>query len=146
MINTYADLGMPAAIPGSGKVVFGLVASENGFRVMGYDIPGLTEGGIAGAGATRRENGHHGHRADGVRVDKRTDARGDAGLVGSDGGQWHARPAAGGFGVERGVRVVSCAVAGLTSCSSRPPDLSTFRANWFATPPHALHHLASPRA
>ncbi len=53
MINTYADLGMPAEIPGSDKVVFGLVASENGFRVMGYDIPGLTECG----GATRREKG-----------------------------------------------------------------------------------------
>lgn len=56
VINTYADFGMPAGIPGSDKVVFGLVAAENGFRIMGYDIPGRTEGGIAGGGATRREN------------------------------------------------------------------------------------------
>ena len=55
--NTYADFGMPADIPGSDKVVFGLVAAENGFRIMGYDIPGRTEGGIAGGGATHRENG-----------------------------------------------------------------------------------------
>lgn len=56
VINTYADFGMPAEIPGADKVVFGLVAAENGFRIMGYDIPGRTEGGIAGGGSTRREN------------------------------------------------------------------------------------------
>lgn len=56
VVNTYADFGMPAEIPGSDKVVFGLVTAENGFRIMGYDIPGRTEGGIAGGGATRREN------------------------------------------------------------------------------------------
>ena len=56
VINTYADFGMPAALPGADKVVFGLVAAENGFRVMGYDIPGQTEGSIAGGGSTRREN------------------------------------------------------------------------------------------
>ncbi len=39
VINTYADFGMPAEIPGADKVVFGLVAAENGFRIMGYDIP-----------------------------------------------------------------------------------------------------------
>lgn len=56
VINTYADFGMPADVPGADKVVFGLVAAENGFRVMGYDIPGHTGGGLAGGGATRREN------------------------------------------------------------------------------------------
>lgn len=56
VINTYADFGMPTGVPGSDKVVFGLVAAENGFRVMGYDIPGQTAGGISGGGATRREN------------------------------------------------------------------------------------------
>ncbi|MDR2254997.1 MAG: VOC family protein [Arthrobacter sp.] len=56
VINTYVDFGMPAEVPGADKVVFGLVAAENGFRVMGYDIPGRSEGGIAGGGATRREN------------------------------------------------------------------------------------------
>lgn len=57
VVNTYADFGMPAEIPGSDKVVFGLVAADNGFRLMGYDIPGRTEGGIAGRGSTHRENG-----------------------------------------------------------------------------------------
>lgn len=56
VINTYADFGMPAELPGADKVVFGLVSAENGFRVMGYDIPGQTEGPIAGGGSTRREN------------------------------------------------------------------------------------------
>ncbi len=56
VVNTYADFGMPAEIPGSDKVVFGLVAADNGFRIMGYDIPGRTEGGITGGGSTRREN------------------------------------------------------------------------------------------
>lgn len=55
VVNTYADFGMPAEAPGSDKVVFGLVVAENGFRVMGYDIPGDTDGGIAGGGSTRRE-------------------------------------------------------------------------------------------
>jgi PhnB protein len=48
---------MPAEIPGFDKVVFGLVDASNGFHVMDYDIPGLTEGGITDGGATRRENG-----------------------------------------------------------------------------------------
>lgn len=56
VINTYADVGMPADAPGSDTVVFGLVAADNGFRVMGYDIPGETAGSIAGGGSTRREN------------------------------------------------------------------------------------------
>jgi PhnB protein len=56
VINTYADFGMPAELPGADKVVFGLVVAENGFRVMGYDIPGQIEGSIAGGGSTRREN------------------------------------------------------------------------------------------
>jgi len=56
VVNTYADFGMPADLPGSEKVVFGLVAAENGFRVMGYDVPGQNEGQIAGGGSTRREN------------------------------------------------------------------------------------------
>ncbi|MFF0911788.1 VOC family protein [Microbacterium enclense] len=55
-VTTYAEVGMPADVPGADKVVFGVVAAENGFRVMGYDIPGQTAGGLAGGGATRREN------------------------------------------------------------------------------------------
>ncbi|MGX1792649.1 VOC family protein [Microbacterium sp. NPDC055312] len=56
IVNTYADFGMPAEAPGSDNVVFGLVAADNGFRIMGYDIPGRAEDGIAGGGATHREN------------------------------------------------------------------------------------------
>ncbi|MEV8379207.1 VOC family protein [Kribbella sp. NPDC056861] len=56
VVNTYAEFGMPADLPGADKVVFGLVAAENGFRVMGYDVPGQTEGSITGGGSTRREN------------------------------------------------------------------------------------------
>lgn len=56
VINTYADFGMPVEVPGSDKVVFGLVAADNGFRIMGYDIPGESEGSVAGGGSTRREN------------------------------------------------------------------------------------------
>ncbi|MBD8485489.1 VOC family protein [Frigoribacterium sp. CFBP 8759] len=57
VVNTYADFGMPADVPGADKVVFGLVTAENGFHIMGYDIPGQTEGSIAAGGLTRRENG-----------------------------------------------------------------------------------------
>jgi len=57
VIHTYADFGMPPDVPGADKVVFGLVAAADGFRLMGYDIPGQTGGGIAAGGATRRENG-----------------------------------------------------------------------------------------
>jgi PhnB protein len=54
--TTYSDMGMPAEVPGADRIVFGLVAAENGFRVMAYDIPGRSEGPIAGGGSTRREN------------------------------------------------------------------------------------------
>lgn len=57
VVNTYADFGIPADVPGSDRVVFGLVAADNGFRIMAYDIPGSAEGSIAGGGSTRRENG-----------------------------------------------------------------------------------------
>ncbi|MDF2918173.1 MAG: bleomycin resistance protein [Microbacterium sp.] len=56
MITTYAEVGMPADLPGADAVVFGLVAGSNGFRVMAYDIPGSTEGSIAGGGSTRRQD------------------------------------------------------------------------------------------
>jgi PhnB protein len=57
VIKTYSDFGMPPQVPGADKVVFGLLASKTGFRVMGYDVPGQTKGGIASGGSTRRENG-----------------------------------------------------------------------------------------
>lgn len=56
VIHSYADFGMPKDLPGADGVVFGLVASDNGFRVMAYDIPGATGGTITGGTSTRREN------------------------------------------------------------------------------------------
>jgi PhnB protein len=46
-IATYGDFGMPAEIPGAEKVVFGQVETEDGFRVMAYDIPGQAGGSAA---------------------------------------------------------------------------------------------------
>lgn len=57
VINTYADFGMPNDLPGAERVVFGLVASDDGFRVMAYDIPGETGGTLVGGSSTHRENG-----------------------------------------------------------------------------------------
>ena len=56
-IVTYGDSGMPAEAPGADHVVFGQVETGDGFRVMGYDIPGRTDGSAETAGSTRRENG-----------------------------------------------------------------------------------------
>lgn len=56
-IATYGDFGMPQDIPGADKVVFGEVETEDGFRVMGYDIPGQSDGTPNNANSTRRENG-----------------------------------------------------------------------------------------
>ncbi|GAA1938217.1 VOC family protein [Nocardioides hwasunensis] len=56
VIQTYADFGMPAEVPGSDRVVFGLVASDAGFRIMGYDVPGESGGTIVGGTSTRRED------------------------------------------------------------------------------------------
>lgn len=57
VVSTYADFGMPPEVPGADKVVFGLVTAENGFRIMGYDVPGATQGGIVGGGGTHRAQG-----------------------------------------------------------------------------------------
>ncbi len=56
-IRTYGDLGMPKDAPGADNVVFGQVATADGFRVLAYDIPGESGGSTHNAGATRRENG-----------------------------------------------------------------------------------------
>jgi PhnB protein len=56
-IATYSDFGMPKEVPGAENVVFGQVETAEGFRVMGYDIPGQSGGSAAAAGSTRRENG-----------------------------------------------------------------------------------------
>ena len=57
VIATYADFGAPQDAPGAGNVVFGQVVADNGFRVMGYDIPGTSGGAPEAAVSTRRESG-----------------------------------------------------------------------------------------
>lgn len=42
-ITTYGELGMPADSPDAQNVVFGQLQSDDGFRVMAYDIPGRSE-------------------------------------------------------------------------------------------------------
>lgn len=56
-IATYGDFGMPQDAPGADNVVFGQIESEDGFRVMAYDIPGQSGSPVEHAGTTRRENG-----------------------------------------------------------------------------------------
>ncbi|MDN5618779.1 MAG: VOC family protein [Kocuria sp.] len=53
-VTTYSELGMPPEAPDAGKIVFGRLASNNGFRVMAYDIPGREEPFTA---TTGRQNG-----------------------------------------------------------------------------------------
>lgn len=58
LVTTYGDLGMPAELPDAGKVVFGHVVADNGFRVMAYDVPGADAPLPAPAApTTRREHG-----------------------------------------------------------------------------------------
>lgn len=60
VIATYGEFGMPAHAPDAGKVVFGQVTADNGFRVMAYDIPSQgrsTTPETISKPATRRENG-----------------------------------------------------------------------------------------
>ena len=57
VVTTYGDFGMPKDAPGADKVVFGQVATADGFRLLAYDIPGQTGGSPDNAGSTRRENG-----------------------------------------------------------------------------------------
>ena len=56
-IATYGDFGVPKDVPGADNVVFGQVETDEGFRVMAYDIPGQSGGSADHAGSTRRENG-----------------------------------------------------------------------------------------
>lgn len=56
-LATYSDVGMPSDLPGSDDVVFGQVASADGFRIMAYDVPGPHADPVEGTGSTRRENG-----------------------------------------------------------------------------------------
>jgi PhnB protein len=58
VVRTYAEVGMPAGLPDSDKVVWGQVATPDGVRIMAYDVPTQQPGTAARqAGATRRENG-----------------------------------------------------------------------------------------
>ncbi|MGK9147758.1 VOC family protein [Plantibacter flavus] len=58
VIRTYGEFGMPDGLPDTDKVVWGQVATDDGVRIMAYDVPSqTTEGATTQAGATRRENG-----------------------------------------------------------------------------------------
>lgn len=57
VVVTYGDFGMPAELPDAGKVVFGQVTADNGFRVLAYDVPGTDGPATPAAPTTRRENG-----------------------------------------------------------------------------------------
>ncbi|WP_261164502.1 VOC family protein [Microbacterium sp. Marseille-Q6965] len=75
-VTTYGELGMPQDAPDAGKVVFGSVQADNGFRVMAYDIPGRSE---PFAGRTTREHGMTHTEAPfflSVRADSLDEARG----------------------------------------------------------------------
>ena len=55
---TYGDYGMPQGVPGADKIVFGQLETDDGFRLMAYDIPGQdTTDSTGTAGRTIRENG-----------------------------------------------------------------------------------------
>lgn len=63
-VATYGDFGLPEELPDADKVVWGQVVSDNGFRVMAYDIPsqdGPDTTAAAAAGpkrvSTHRQNG-----------------------------------------------------------------------------------------
>lgn len=55
MLRTYADVGMPAGVPGADDIVWGQAIGADGFRVMAYDVPRSSD--PMPTGATRRENG-----------------------------------------------------------------------------------------
>ncbi|MGK3204383.1 VOC family protein [Amycolatopsis sp. MEPSY49] len=57
VVVTYGDFGMPAELPDAGKVVFGQVTADNGFRVLAYDVPGTDGPAAPAVPTTRRENG-----------------------------------------------------------------------------------------
>ena len=57
VVATYGDFGMPKEAPGADNVVFGQVETEDGFRVMAYDIPGPSDASAGSVGSTHRENG-----------------------------------------------------------------------------------------
>ena len=57
VVATYADVGMPADLPGADHVVWGQVVAD-GFSVMAYDVPGQGAPDPSGpTPSTRRENG-----------------------------------------------------------------------------------------
>ena len=59
-VATYAEVGMPADLPGADAVVFGRLETEDGLRLLAYDVPGhagTSDDTAAIAGTTRREQG-----------------------------------------------------------------------------------------
>jgi PhnB protein len=52
VVRTYGEVGMPAGLPDTDKIVWGQVASADGVRIMAYDVPG--QDAPRQPGATRR--------------------------------------------------------------------------------------------
>jgi len=59
--STYGEFGMPQDAPDAGKIVFGQLQSDSGFRVMAYDIPSSASdsgpAAVPAATETQRVNG-----------------------------------------------------------------------------------------
>lgn len=53
VVRTYAEVGMPADVPGADDIVWGQATGADGFRVMAYDVPRTSD--PMPAGSTRRE-------------------------------------------------------------------------------------------
>jgi len=56
-VVTYGDFGLPQDLPDAGKVVFGQVTADNGFRIMAYDVPGQDAPAAVTPAPTTRANG-----------------------------------------------------------------------------------------
>lgn len=56
-IASYGDFGAPSDHPNANKVVWGQVATENGFRIMAYDVPVDDQPKSSAPHSTYREHG-----------------------------------------------------------------------------------------
>jgi len=56
IVRTYAEVGMPAEVPGSDRVVWGLATGAVCFRVMAYDVPPQAGETAPVVGSTRRQD------------------------------------------------------------------------------------------
>ena len=72
VVSTYGEFGMPQDAPDAGRVVFGQLVADSGFRVMAYDIPGSGEAVLASSaidgGVATTTPASVTHRANGVTI------------------------------------------------------------------------------